>query len=202
MLSGDDGDKMEKMLLIDNYDSFVYNLDQAIRGMGYMVEVFRNDSISIEGIRKRKYRRIVISPGPGDPGKERDFGVCGDVISKLGKSIPIFGVCLGHQGIAAAFGGKIVKARLPMHGKTSKVTHDGKGLFTGIASPMTAMRYHSLIVEESSLPDCLQITAKSLDDGAVMGVRHKSFPIYGVQFHPESIFTEQGLAIIKNFCEA
>lgn len=192
----------DKILLIDNYDSFTYNLDQAIKELGHATEVFRNDSISIEEIKKRKYGKIIISPGPGDPTKKRDFGVCGEVISKLCNSIPILGVCLGHQGIAAAFGGRIVKARLPMHGKTSKIAHDRKGLFTGITSPMTAMRYHSLIAEESSLPDCLQITAKSLDDGAIMGLKHKSLPIYGIQFHPESIFTNHGLMIIKNFCEA
>ncbi len=193
---------MIKILLIDNYDSFTYNLYQAIKGLGHTIDVFRNDEISIEEIKKRGYEKIALSPGPGDPTKERDFGVCREVISELGKSTPILGVCLGHQGIAAAFGGQIVKAYAPMHGKTSKIVHNGKGLFNGITSPMTAMRYHSLIAEESSLPDCLQITAKSLDDGAIMGLKHKSLPIHGVQFHPESIFTEQGLSIIKNFCEA
>lgn len=187
-----------RVLLIDNFDSFVYNLYQRLGGLGCDVDVFRNDEVSLgdaEG-----YDKIVISPGPGNPLNKRDFGICRDVISELGARIPILGVCLGHQGIISAFGGRIVRAQKPMHGKTSMVEHDGSGVFPGVKNPLRAMRYHSLVGEESSLPSCLQITARSGDDRAIMGVRHKEFPIFGVQFHPESIAAEDGDRILENFC--
>ncbi len=192
----------QKILLIDNFDSFVYNLFQSISALGHRVDVKRNNEITIEDIQKKGYSRIVISPGPGNPTNEKDFGICSKAISSFGKTIPILGVCLGHQGIVAAFGGEITKAKKPMHGKTSKISHDGKGLFSGLKNPLTVMRYHSLIANESLMPDCLEITARSNDDKAVMGIKHKSLPIFGVQFHPESIFTDEGNKIIENFCEA
>ncbi len=188
-----------KILLIDNFDSFVYNIYQYLGELGAQVEVFRNNAITIEEIKKRKYDKIVISPGPGSPVNKRDFGICSEVITKLGKKTPILGVCLGHQGIISAFGGKIVRAKVPMHGKMSEVKHTKKGIFSGIKSPTKVMRYHSLIAEENSLPDCFKITARSSDNGEIMAVEHKALPIFGIQFHPESIMTYDGKKILKNF---
>jgi anthranilate synthase component 2 len=182
------------ILLIDNYDSFTYNLVHYLAELGANVEVVRNDAISIAEIKARTPRGIVISPGPGEP---HNAGICPAVIKELGEAIPIFGVCLGHQAIGEVFGGKVVR-NAPMHGKTSQIYHDGVGIFAGIKSPFTATRYHSLIVEAASLPDCLQVTAHT-DDGIIMGLQHRHLPIHGVQFHPESIASEHGHDLLNNF---
>ena len=182
------------ILIIDNYDSFTYNLVQYVGSLDYNPIVYRNDKITLEGIKELSPKKIILSPGPGNPENKRDFGVCSEILTTL-KEIPILGVCLGHQGIISHFGGKVVKSK-PMHGKTSKIEHNGKGLFKGIVNPLRVMRYHSLVGTE--IPDCLEVTAKS-EDGCVMGVQHNSLPIYGVQFHPESIMTEHGKEILGNF---
>jgi anthranilate synthase component II len=182
------------ILLIDNYDSFTYNLVHYLAELGANVEVVRNDAISIAEIKARTPRGIVISPGPGEP---HNAGICPAVIKELGDKIPIFGVCLGHQAIGEVFGGKVVR-NAPMHGKTSQIYHDGVGIFAGIKSPFTATRYHSLIVEAASLPDCLQATAHT-DDSIIMGLQHRHLPIHGVQFHPESIASEHGHDLLNNF---
>jgi anthranilate synthase component 2 len=182
------------ILIIDNYDSFTYNLYQYIGDLGAKPVVIRNDRIDLEGIRKLKPERIILSPGPGHPGIKRDFGVCRDILDAI-NDVPILGVCLGHQGIILQFGGSVGKASKPMHGKTSVITHNGKGLFKGIRNPLRVMRYHSLI--GTGIPDCLEITARSRDE--VMAVSHKEFPISGIQFHPESIMTEDGKRILENF---
>ena len=183
------------VLVIDNYDSFTYNLVQYFGQLGCEVEVRRNDQVSLDAIRSLAPERICISPGPGRP---EQAGVCNKVVQNLGRSIPILGVCLGQQCIGAAFGGEIIPAARLMHGKTSKVTHNGSGVFSGLANPFEAMRYHSLIVRRESLPDCLEITAET-DEGEIMGLHHREFPIHGVQFHPESILTSEGLKLIQNF---
>ena len=182
------------LLLIDNYDSFTYNLVHYLAELGANVEVVRNDAISLVEIKTCAPKGIVISPGPGEP---HNAGICPAVIKELGEAIPIFGVCLGHQAIGEVFGGKVVR-NAPMHGKTSQIYHDGVGIFAGIKSPFTATRYHSLIVEASSLPDCLQATAHT-DDGVIMGLQHRHLPIHGVQFHPESIASEHGHDLLNNF---
>ncbi len=192
------GVKKQRILLLDNFDSFTYNLYQALSALGCEVDVVRNNALTLRQIKARGYSKIVISPGPGSPEIAADFGVCREVIPGLGREIPMLGVCLGHQGIASAFGGKIVQAPVPMHGKTSMVSHDGKGIFAGISNPLGVMRYHSLAAEEQSFPACLQVTARS-DDGVIMGLRHREFPIFGVQFHPESIMTPEGEKILENF---
>lgn len=188
-----------KTLLIDNYDSFVYNLYQYLNELGCKVDVIRNDQKKIEDLAKEKYERIVISPGPGSPENKKDFGICGDVILELGIKTPLLGVCLGHQGIVSAFGGRIIRARKPMHGKQSTIMHNGKGIFSGIRNRIKVMRYHSLIAEENSLPAELEVTAKSADDNAIMAVQHRKYPVYGLQFHPESIMTEGGKKLLRNF---
>lgn len=192
----------KRLLLIDNYDSFVYNIYQAFRELGLDVDVVRNNEITIEEVLRREYGLVVISPGPGSPSIKRDFGVCSEVIRELNGKLPILGVCLGHQGIVSVFGGRVVRAEKPMHGKTSMISHDSTGLFKGIKSPLRVMRYHSLVAEDSSLPGCLRVTARSKDDGAIMAVEHRHLPIFGVQFHPESIMTESGKKILDNFCRA
>ncbi len=184
------------ILILDNYDSFTYNLAQYI-GAHTDVLVKRNDEITLAQIKKLRPKGIVISPGPGHPHNERDFGICGVVLKELSKTIPTLGVCLGHQGIVDQYGGNVVHAREPLHGKYSNVKHDGKGVFQGLPNPLRVVRYHSLIAERKSLPSDLVITAEA--DGEIMGVRHKTLPIEGVQFHPESIGTESGMKIIKNF---
>ncbi|MCA9927377.1 MAG: aminodeoxychorismate/anthranilate synthase component II [Anaerolineales bacterium] len=184
------------ILLIDNYDSFTYNLVQYFGELGQEIKVFRNDQVTVEEIRALKPDHIVISPGPGDPD---DGGVSLDVLRELGPTTPILGVCLGHQCIGQAYGGKVTRAPRLMHGKTSNVYHDGKGLFYGVPSPFKATRYHSLIVEEP-MPDVLDVTAFTRN-GEVMGVRHKTHPVVGVQFHPESILTEHGKRILQNFLD-
>jgi anthranilate synthase component 2 len=190
-----------KVLVIDNYDSFVYNLVQYIGELGAETIVYRNDQVTLKQVKALKPDRIVISPGPGTPEDTRYFGVCTEILQHVSCEVPTLGVCLGHQGIIYAFGGKVVSAKKLMHGKTSKIKHDGKGIFKGVHNPFTATRYHSLAGEKYSIPSCLKVTAESIDDGEVMGVRHAKYPIEGVQFHPESILCEDGKLIIKNFLE-
>jgi anthranilate synthase component 1 len=195
------GNRKLKVLIIDNYDSFVYNLVQYIGEMGAETVVFRNDQTNIEQLTKLQPDRIVISPGPGNPEDTRYFGVCTQILQGMSKKIPTLGVCLGHQGIIHAYGGKIISAKKLMHGKTCQIKHDQKGIFTDVTNPFTATRYHSLAGERCTIPDCLQITAEAVDDGEIMGVRHRQYPIYGVQFHPESILCPDGKQIIRNFLE-
>jgi anthranilate synthase component 2 len=188
------------LLMIDNYDSFTYNLVQYFGELGQAVEVRRNDAIDIAGIEALAPAAIVISPGPCTPDQA---GVSLEVLEKLSGRVPILGVCVGHQSLGQAFGGNVVRAKTIMHGKTSQVHHDGKGVFAGLPSPFEATRYHSLVVEKSSLPDCLEVTAWTLDaDGAfdeIMGLRHRTLPVEGVQFHPESILTQHGHDMLRNF---
>jgi anthranilate synthase/aminodeoxychorismate synthase-like glutamine amidotransferase len=185
------------ILLLDNYDSFTYNLAQYLGELGCTIEVHRNDKISVEEISRRKPDRIVISPGPCTP---QEAGISVELIRRLAGKSPILGVCLGHQAIGAAFGGKIVRAPNLFHGKTSQIYHDGKNIFCKLPNPFTATRYHSLIVEKKSLPRDLVITAKT-GDGIIMGLRHRRHKIEGVQFHPESILTESGKQLLQNFLE-
>ena len=183
------------ILMIDNYDSFTYNLVQYLEEIGTPVRTIRNDLIDIEQIEDMQPAGIVISPGPGGP---EDAGVSLAAIRHFSGRVPILGVCLGHQSIAAAFGGKIIGAQRLMHGKTSTITGDGEGVFSGISKPFQAMRYHSLAVERQSLPECLKITAES-EDGEIMGIRHKTHTTEGIQFHPESIMTTVGKRLLRNF---
>lgn len=184
--------------LIDNYDSFTYNLVQYLGDLGANVNVIRNDQKTAKEVISEKPDGILISPGPSDPDHA---GICLDVIKGAAeKNIPLFGVCLGHQSIAQAFGGKVIRAPEPLHGKTSDITHSGKTIFKGLPSPYCVTRYHSLIAERESLPDCLEITAET-KDGIIMGLSHKNLPIHGVQFHPESIATEHGHSLLKNFVD-
>ena len=188
-----------KVLIIDNYDSFVYNLAQYAGAIADNVSVRRNDAISLEQVRQLHADRIIISPGPGNPSNPEHFGICTKILQTVSKEIPTLGVCLGHQGIVHAFGGKIVGAKKIRHGKTSQIRHDGKGLFKRIENPFQATRYHSLVADRRTLPKPLQVTAESLDDHEIMGVRHRDYPIEGVQFHPESILTTHGMNLIENF---
>jgi len=190
-----------KVLVIDNYDSFVYNLVQYIGELGGDPVVYRNDELSLPQAQKLQPDRIVISPGPGDPRYPRYFGECAKIIQKMGPETPLLGVCLGHQGIIFCYGGNVIRAKRLMHGKSSVIEHDGRGLFKGVENPFEATRYHSLVGEKRSIPDCLEVTAYAKDDGEVMGVRHREHPIMGVQFHPESILTTEGKKIITNFLE-
>lgn len=185
----------KNILLIDNYDSFTYNLVHYVAELGAKVEVVRNDTLTTADIKAKAPSGIIISPGPCTP---NEAGICIDLVRELGSSIPMFGVCLGHQTIGQVFGGKVIRAPYVMHGKTSPITHTGEGIFKNIPSPFTATRYHSLIVERESLPADLTITAET-SDGLIMGLQHKALPIHGVQFHPESIASEHGHAIIQNF---
>ena len=185
-----------KILLLDNYDSFTYNLCQYLGELGHVPEVRRNDEISIGEVVAMRPDRIVISPGPGRP---EDAGISVQVIRELGERVPVFGVCLGHQGIGYAFGGDVVRAPVLMHGKVSSVQHDGKGLFAGVSQPFVAGRYHSLIVADPA-PEALTVTART-DDGIIMGLRHREWPVHGVQFHPESVLTGEGMKILRNFLE-
>lgn len=185
------------ILVIDNYDSFTYNLVQYLGEMGQDIKVARNDKITLGRIRSLRPKKIVISPGPGFP---RDAGISNDVVREFAGKIPILGVCLGHQCIGEVFGGVVVKGRRPMHGKTSKIYHNGKDIFRGLKNPFDAIRYHSLIVERKSLPKCLEITARTKEN-EIMGLRHKRYPVWGVQFHPESILTYDGKKMLKNFLE-
>ncbi|MBN1626341.1 MAG: aminodeoxychorismate/anthranilate synthase component II [Deltaproteobacteria bacterium] len=183
------------ILLIDNYDSFTYNLVQLLEGMDQDVRVFRNDTIDIPGIESLKPSALMISPGPGDPSHA---GISVEAIRYFGRRMPVLGVCLGHQSVGEAYGGKVVRAGRIMHGKTSRVFHDGRTIFKGISNPFEATRYHSLIVEKESLPDCLEISAFT-EEGDIMGLRHREFPVEGVQFHPESILTFEGETLLRNF---
>ena len=186
------------VLVIDNYDSFTYNLVQYLGELGAQVRVLRNDVVSVDEVARANAERIVISPGPGRP---EQAGVTMDVIRRLGERIPILGVCLGHQAIGAVFGGEVVRAGVPMHGKTSTIEHDGRGVFSGINGPFVASRYHSLVVEGTTMPEALEVSARTREDGVVMGLRHRAWPVHGVQFHPESILTGEGRRILRNFLE-
>jgi anthranilate synthase component 2/para-aminobenzoate synthetase component 2 len=183
------------ILLIDNYDSFTYNLVQILEQLDQEVKVFRNDRIDIQGIKALHPSAMVVSPGPGTPAGS---GVCLEAINHLGPTIPILGVCLGHQAIAASYGAKVVRADRIMHGKTSMIFHDGRSIFNDLTNPFEAVRYHSLIVEKDTVPACLEISAWTAD-GEIMGLRHRKYPVEGVQFHPESILTETGTTILQNF---
>jgi anthranilate synthase component 2 len=191
------------LLVIDNYDSFTYNLVQYFGELGQQVEVVRNDALDVAGIAALKPERIVISPGPCTP---TEAGVSLEVLEKLAGTVPILGVCLGHQSLGQAFGGKVVRAKTIMHGKTSRIRHEGRGVFAGIPDQFEATRYHSLVVERDSLPDCLEVTAWTENpDGSfeeIMGLRHRTLPVEGVQFHPESILTQHGHDLLRNFLSA
>ena len=186
------------LLFIDNYDSFTYNLLHYVSELGADVTVHRNDVITVDALMAEKPHGIVISPGPGTP---QQSGICLELIKKASGSIPIFGVCLGMQAIGEAFGGKVIRAPKPMHGKVSEIYHEGRTVFKGLPIPFNATRYHSLIVERATLPECLEVTAITADDGLIMGLSHKTHNTHGVQFHPESIASEHGHAIIKNFLD-
>ena len=187
-----------RTLILDNYDSFTFNLYQALGELDERPEVIRNDRTTVDAIAEMAPDRIVISPGPGRPETPAYFGICGDVIRRLGRSTPILGVCLGHQGINHVFGGAVIRAPQVMHGKTSVIEHDGSALFAGVPKRFSAMRYHSLVIDPARLPDCLLISART-DDGVIMAVRHRTQPTFGVQFHPESIGTAVGKRLLYNF---
>jgi anthranilate synthase component 2 len=189
-----------RILVIDNYDSFVYNIAQLLGSIKTEPLVIRNNKITISSIKAMKPDAIVISPGPGHPADRKYFGICNDVIVDLGKTIPILGICLGHQGIVNAFGGRVVNANNILHGKTSTIKYNTSDeLFENVTNPFKATRYHSLIAEKNNIPSCLEVTARSLDDGEIMAVRHRKYLIEGVQFHPESILTREGPKILHNF---
>jgi anthranilate synthase component II len=189
---------MAMVLVLDNYDSFTYNLVQYLGELGATVTVVRNDAETVASIAARRPDRIVISPGPGRP---EDAGVTMEVIRQLGPGTPILGVCLGHQALGAVCGGAVVRASVPMHGKTSTIEHNGRGLFSGLTAPFLASRYHSLVVADEGLPAALEVTARTREDGTIMGLRHRVWPVLGVQFHPESILTSEGRRILRNFLE-
>ncbi len=190
--------KTVKTIILDNYDSFTHNLYQLVGSLGGNPVVFRNDEKTVWEIGRMNPTHVIISPGPGRPERKKDFGVCGEVIENLGKKIPVLGVCLGHQGIVHVFGGKIVLAPFPMHGKTCLVTHNERDLFKGVSNPLVVMRYHSLVADPATLPDCLEVTASTQDE-LIMAVKHRKYPVFGVQFHPESVGTAQGDKMMKNF---
>lgn len=190
-----------KFLIIDNYDSFVYNIAQYLGELGVDCDVIRNDKITLNEIQEKKYDAIIISPGPGTPEDKKYFGVCSEVIKDMGSSTPILGVCLGHQGIIDAFGGKVTNAGCVRHGKTSPVNHEDSKLFKDVKNPFRATRYHSLVGDKTIIPEVLKITATASDDGEVMAIEHKDYLIQGVQFHPESIMTEDGKKILSNFIQ-
>lgn len=187
------------IVIIDNYDSYVYNLYQRFGEItGRAATVVRNDRARVRDILALDPTHLVISPGPGSPDDPSYFGICGELLLELGRRVPVLGVCLGHQGIGSVFGGRVVRAAQPMHGKCSPVLHDGTGVFQGLASPLTGMRYHSLVLAQDCVPACLRVTAR-LADGTIMGVEHREYPIHGVQFHPESIGTPAGPSLLRNF---
>src|ERR1700675_3120674 len=186
------------ILLLDNYDSFTYNLAQYLGQMGQDVEIRRNDEITLDEIQNLRPERIVISPGPCTP---NEAGISVPLVQRFAGEIPILGVCLGHQAIGQAFGGRIVRAGRVMHGKLSSIAHRGEGVFQGLANPFTATRYHSLVIDRGTFPECLEVTAES-DDGEIMGVRHREYAVEGVQFHPEAILTEHGHALLSNFLKS
>lgn len=183
------------ILLLDNYDSFVYNLARYVLELGGRAEVVRSDATTVDAIRRAAPSHIIISPGPCTPA---EAGISTEVVGALGPEVPILGVCLGHQCIGAAYGGRIVRARHPMHGKSSEIRHRGTGIFRDLPSPLRGGRYHSLAVDRGTLPDCLRVTAET-DDGEIMGLEHREFPVHGVQFHPESILTEGGYDLLQRF---
>ena len=184
-----------RVLVLDNYDSFTYNLVQYLGELGTEVEVFRNDALSVGQVFEARYDRIVISPGPGVPARA---GITVPLVRELSGKVPILGVCLGHQAIGEAFGGHIVRAGAIFHGKTSEIHHDGRGLFRDLPNPFTATRYHSLVIDPDRVPASLEVSART-EDGVIMGVRHREFPVEGVQFHPESILTREGMKLLANF---
>ncbi len=201
-----------KVLLVDNYDSFTFNLYQyagelledRLGSNGFTFHVERNDEIDIAEVERRQYDRIILSPGPGDPADPEYFGVCSDILRGPAKKLPVLGVCLGMQGMAHVYGGRVSRARLPMHGKTSNVRNDGRGVFAGLPQELEVMRYHSLIVEREALPDCFEITSETTEadesEREIMGIRHKEFRrLEGIQFHPESFATEAGMTMVENF---
>jgi anthranilate synthase component 2 len=188
-----------KILVIDNYDSFVYNLAQLLGELRTEPAVLRNDRITLEDVVKMDPDAIVISPGPGHPADRKYFGVCTDVIREVGHRIPILGVCLGHQGIVHAFGGKVINAKKIRHGKTSLIQYTADRLFEDVANPFKATRYHSLVADQNTLPSCLEVTARAMDDGEIMGIRHRHYLMEGVQFHPESVLTGEGRRMLLNF---
>jgi len=186
------------VLVIDNYDSFTYNLVQYLGELGAEIQVRRNDEITLDEIEAMKPAQILISPGPGRP---EDAGITMDVIRRFGPTTPILGVCLGHQAIGMVYGGVVFRAAAPMHGKTSTVVHDGKGVFSGITEPFQAGRYHSLIIADDSVPADLEVAARTQEDGTIMAVRHRKYKVHGVQFHPESVLTDEGRRILRNFLD-
>jgi anthranilate synthase component II len=186
------------ILVIDNYDSFTYNLVQYLGELGAEVDVRRNDAVTVDDIAAMRPEQIVISPGPGRP---EDAGISTDVIRHFGTSTPVLGVCLGHQAIGVVYGGTVCRAAVPMHGKTSTVVHDGQGIFKGIGDPFQAGRYHSLVISPQDVPADLEVTARTKEDGTIMAVRHRRYPVHGVQFHPESVLTDEGRRILRNFLE-
>jgi anthranilate synthase component II len=188
-----------RILVIDNYDSFVYNIAQVLGELNIQTTVKRNDKISLASVRKMNPDGIIISPGPGHPADRKYFGNCIDIIVNLGVIIPILGVCLGHEGIVNAFGGSVINAKKVRHGKTSPIGYNSSKLFADISNPFSATRYHSLVADPRNIPQCLEVTAKALDDGEIMGVRHKRYLIEGIQFHPESVLTPDGQKIFQNF---
>ncbi len=190
-----------KTLIIDNYDSFVYNIAQLVGSLGSQAIVRRNDKLTLDDVRGLNPDKIVISPGPGTPAEKRYFGIGEEILKQISSEVPTLGVCLGHQGIAHAYGGRLRRAKTIMHGKVSSIGHKNEGVFKDVENPFVATRYHSLVVDKATLPTCLEVTAESLDDGEIMGISHKDYPIFGVQFHPESILTSVGTKIMRNFLE-
>ena len=186
------------LLVIDNYDSFTYNLVQYLGELGAKLRVRRNDQVTLDEVAAMAPEQIVISPGPGRP---EDAGVSTDVIRRFGPTTPILGVCLGHQAIGVVYGGIVCRAQAPMHGKTSTVVHDGKGVFAGLGAPFAAGRYHSLVISDDKLPNELEVAARTKEDNTIMAVRHRTYPVHGVQFHPESVLTDEGRRILRNFLE-
>jgi len=186
------------VLVIDNYDSFTYNLVQYLGELGAVLRVRRNDQVTLDEIGAMSPEQIVISPGPGRP---EDAGISCDVIRRFGPTTPILGVCLGHQAIGVVYGGTVCRAQAPMHGKTSTVVHDGKGVFSGLQAPFQAGRYHSLVIAGDRVPDELEVAARTKEDHTIMAVRHRSYPVHGVQFHPESVLTDEGRRLLRNFLE-
>ncbi len=192
---------MPRLVVLDNYDSYAFNLVQALGELtGEAAHVFRNDAVTLQHLVALAPTHLLLSPGPGNPEQTAWFGVCREALLHFGPRIPVLGVCLGHQGIGAALGGRVVRAPEPRHGKTSPVLHDGSPLFRGVPSPFEAMRYHSLVLDEASLPPSLRVTART-PDGVVMAVQHAQWPLYGVQFHPESVGTPHGLTLLRNFLQ-
>jgi len=185
------------ILIIDNYDSFTYNVYQYIASLGYEVEVIRNDQTTVEEIAAKNYSAIIISPGPGTPD---DAGISKEVIAKFAGQVPMLGICLGHQSIAEVFGGRVVRAPKPVHGKVSFVHHSGTGIYQGLPQPFVAGRYHSLLVDSESVPACLEVTSKT-EDGLIMGLKHREYTVEGVQFHPESVLTPEGMKLFNNFLQ-